>query len=157
MVVPVEDCSDINKVVECVGNNLKLNFSHNKESLTVVGNNCTIKISENSGSIKIIGNACNTTVHKGTGNIEYVGNNGKIFLGPSVPVENVTYLGNKGIISSVSGVFNCDTSLSEKSTDITVNGGCSYSKIVNIDMSDVKFNFRRKQSLTIKKNVFERH
>lgn len=143
MVVPVEDCSDIDKVVECVGNNLKLNFSHNKESLTVIGNKCTIIISENSGFIRVIGNACDVTVSRGTGNIEYVGNSGKISLGPSIPAKSVNYLGNHGVITSADGVFNCDTAFSEKSANITVNRGYSFSKNVNVTISDVNLDLRK--------------
>lgn len=101
MVVPVRKSFNMEKVEECVGNNLKLKINHNKETLVVVGNNCKIQLSENSGLIRVVGNTCEVSVQKGNGNIEYVGNKGRIMIGSTVPEANVSYVGNNGVITNM--------------------------------------------------------
>lgn len=122
MVVPVKSSLSMEKVKECVGNNLKLDINHNKKTLIVVGNNCKIQLGENSGLVRVVGNTCEVSVQKGTGNIEYVGNQGKVIIGSSYPEANVSYVGNNGTIKNMNSSSSridlnkdCDTHTSNSS------------------------------------------
>lgn len=125
MVVPVKNLYNMEKIQECVGNNLKLKFSHNKKTLVVVGNNCRVQLSENSGLVRIVGNTCELSVTKGSGSIEYVGNKGKIILGSSVPEENVSYVGKNGIITNMdnSSKIQPDQDCNSRSNNFQVPNG----------------------------------
>lgn len=141
MVVPVRTSLNMEKVKECVGNNLKLDINCNEKTLIVVGNNCNIRLSENSGLVRIVGNTCELKVQKGNGNIEYVGNKGRIIIGASVPEGNVSYVGNNGVItnlnsSSTSSNETCDCKPSTPSSaGCNFNISCSSNITVNHPMS----------------------
>lgn len=118
MVVPVKGSLSMEKVKECVGNNLKLDINHNKKTLIVVGNNCKIMLGENSGLVKVVGNTCEVSVQKGTGNIEYVGNQGKVIIGASFPEANVSYIGNNGTIKNMNSSLSNDCNTTSNCTQI---------------------------------------